>query len=344
MITNYLTLKRKAVTVLKSPTAKKPKTKASVDTTTILDSISIKEHFTACPKTPNKKEIIDVDLEPEVDYPLAIKADGGSSTSSSSSSSTAIIDNNIKNTLINAEHEEQEKQAQTEAKAKAKEQAKRYNKNKSQAKVEALKFLSSSPNFKEHLIVYKALKKKDDAADAILQAIYFLQTEKPKKHRFKKGREIPPPTEVSKTVLSYDVGITNLAEAIITQEGSWDPSTDKFTGKYGITRLQVSNIIKENGSKAKVTSVAGAKLCDFLTKYLLSQIEIYEAANLHAIIIEQQPGTNKKMLAMAYYLHAFFQGYYSALAVKNKDFIKPKILFQSAKGKLHVQTSDLVTK
>jgi len=234
--------------------------------------------------------------------------------------------------------------SQPKSAADVKQKKQKYKANKQQAIDEAQKFLWSDPSFKEYLQYFASLKKKDDAGDAILQALAYFQEDKPKKPRSKKDIAESQPITVNKRALSYDVGVKTLAEAIVTQLGEWNAVTGTFSGKYGMEHLKVTDIIKAAGSNAKIDSVAGAKLILFLHKHITDQLPKITEKKPDVVVIELQPGHSKKMLSVAYYLNAFYQGYFDREALLHADdptYLPTKVFFQSAKKKLHVYAKDI---
>lgn len=163
--------------------------------------------------------------------------------------------------------------------------------------------------------------------------------------------------ESSKTILSFDVGITNLAYCILSNTEEikcWNvinllsgpnsgPETCQAKNKNGkdcsfkvlwkdndfFTCKKHKRESSKQVKKKKVSKVPRLKVCDLLIEYLHSQKELFDSCD--HIIIERQPGVNKKMGSIGDYIAAYFK---TLNVIENRNRV---VLEISAKNKLRIE-------
>lgn len=156
-------------------------------------------------------------------------------------------------------------------------------------------------------------------------------------------------SRVSTRILSYDVGIRNLAEIVL--EVCHD-------GRIYLTHMKRIDLLAENDSKTNnCNQVTTDTLTQYLVDYLFKHAPVTLAKPIDKIIIERQPGLNRKITTMAFVLKSFYYTYYllhrnatqGIVSVGNQQFQNknmgssshhdariPVIKFQDSKLKLNV--------
>lgn len=125
-------------------------------------------------------------------------------------------------------------------------------------------------------------------------------------------------------VLSYDIGIRNLAETVLTLEGARD---------YNVEHWARVDILAASGSRAHNSArVPTRQLLAALVTHLCAALEHTCAAPLDAILLEQQMRGGAKLKTVASAIQVFYETYYRSA----RHQPPPPILFLSAKGKLRV--------
>lgn len=160
--------------------------------------------------------------------------------------------------------------------------------------------------------------------------------------RKKPTRLFPTDPTATRRVLAFDVGIVNLAYAVVTLTGADD---------FAIESLAANNIMRDDppggpptdddiiaaavtaGPKAKGR---GAKeplkvLTERLTAYLWARADRLLGRRPHAVVIEQQSKKALRLSALGAVIHAFVLNYYLA---RGEEI--PPVFMQSGRQKLRV--------
>lgn len=141
--------------------------------------------------------------------------------------------------------------------------------------------------------------------------------------------QIPKKT-VCNRILSYDVGIKNLAEAIIEQFSD---------GSFAIMHIDRINLLL-NSKNMNSKTVSVEKLSDLLIQNLHSRIHILFKEPVDLILIEKQPLFSMRMNNLSTVLKTFFHVHF--LYTKNQK--TPDIKFVDPRLKLGVLASSLLEK
>lgn len=133
-------------------------------------------------------------------------------------------------------------------------------------------------------------------------------------------------------VLSYDVGIINLAEAVLVFY------EDK---SFEVKHLKQINLLEENHSKAKNSKhFTTEKLTTFMIKYLYkNSVPLIQKFKPNKVLIERQPGLNRKITTLAFVLKSFYYLYFLQNNKGEAEGEFPDIRFKDPKLKLSVYAS-----